>query len=68
MNDVIKIRQNKYRNNLIEQNRKIKRQIHLMLEFKSFRRIQAILAGIELIPHDTQKLFQLTVGAELSPA
>jgi putative transposase len=68
MNDVIKIRQNKYRNNLIEQNRKIKRQIHLMLEFKLFRRVQAILAGIELIPHDTQKLLQLPMGAELSPA
>lgn len=45
----ISIRQNKYLNNLIEQDhRNIKRRIRQMLGFKSFRRAQTILAGIEL--------------------
>lgn len=44
------IRQNKYLNNLIEQDhRNIKRRIRPMLGFKSFRRAQTILAGIELV-------------------
>ncbi len=48
--DTITVRQNKYLNNLIEQDyRNIKRRIRLMLGFKSFRRAQTILAGIELI-------------------
>ena len=45
----ITIRQNKYLNNLIEQDhRNIKRRIRAMLGFKSFRRAQTILASIEL--------------------
>nr|CAA60622.1 IS1327 containing a transposase [Pantoea agglomerans] len=44
------VRQSRYLNNLIEQDhRNIKRRIRLMLGFKSFRRAQMILAGIELI-------------------
>lgn len=38
------------RQNLIEQDhRNIKRRIRLMLGFKSFRRAQTLLAGIELL-------------------
>lgn len=48
--DCIKVRQSKYLNNLVEQDhRNIKRRIKLMTGFKSFRRAQAILAGIEII-------------------
>ncbi|WP_129019438.1 IS6 family transposase [Yersinia enterocolitica] len=48
--ETITIRQSKYLNNLIEQDhRNIKRRTRLMTGFKSFRRAQMILAGIELI-------------------
>nr|ULG19833.1 IS6 family transposase [Yersinia frederiksenii] len=48
--DSLTIRQSKYLNNLIEQDhRNIKRRIRPMLGFKSFRRAQTLLAGIELI-------------------
>ncbi|STV77884.1 tranposase [Klebsiella variicola] len=48
--EAITIRQSKYLNNLIEQDhRNIKRRIRQMLGFKSFRRAQTLLAGIELI-------------------
>jgi len=44
------IRQSKYLNNLAEQDhRNIKRRTRLMMGFKSFRRAQTLLAGIELI-------------------
>ncbi|ENA1744271.1 IS6 family transposase [Yersinia ruckeri] len=47
--EAMTVRQNKYLNNLIEQDhRNIKRRIRLMLGFKSFRRAQTLLAGIEL--------------------
>ncbi|OTA14415.1 transposase [Xenorhabdus vietnamensis] len=47
----ITIRQSKYLNNLVEQDhRNIKRRIRQMLGFKSFRRAQTLLAGID----DTQ--------------
>jgi putative transposase len=47
---VIKIRQSKYLNNLIEQDhRAIKRIIRPMLGFKSFRSAQITLQGIELM-------------------
>ncbi|MDX7992739.1 IS6 family transposase [Xenorhabdus littoralis] len=53
--DRIVIRQNKYLNNLIEQDhRNIKRRIKLMTGFKSFRRAQTLLTGIELI-HQLRK-------------
>ena len=46
----IAIRQSKYLNNLVEQDhRNIKKRIRPMLGFKSFRRAQTLLAGIELI-------------------
>ncbi len=46
--EVITIRKSKYLNNLIEQyHRNIKRRIKLMTGFKSFRRTQTLLAGIE---------------------
>ncbi|WP_421246944.1 IS6 family transposase [Aeromonas sanarellii] len=49
-NEAIAIRQNKYLNNLIEQDhRAIKRRTRPMLGFKSCRRAQTILAGIELV-------------------
>ncbi|WP_447880148.1 IS6 family transposase [Serratia fonticola] len=47
---IVTVRQSKYLNNLIEQDhRNIKRRIRPMLGFKSFRRAQTILAGIELV-------------------
>ncbi|MGJ0581012.1 DDE-type integrase/transposase/recombinase, partial [Xenorhabdus bovienii] len=48
-NDII-IRQNKSLNNLIEQDhRHVKRRTRPMLGFKNFRRVQTVLAGIELV-------------------
>ncbi|WP_418347310.1 IS6 family transposase [Serratia fonticola] len=48
--ETITVRQNKYLNNLVEQDhRNIKRRIRPMLGFNSFRRAQTLLAGIELI-------------------
>ncbi|ERK05192.1 Mobile element protein [Serratia fonticola AU-AP2C] len=48
--EAITIRQSKYLNNLVEQDhRNIKRRSRPMLGFKSFRRAQTILAGIELL-------------------
>lgn len=65
--EAITIRQSKYLNNLIEQDhRNIKRRIRQMLGFKSFRRSQTILAGIELI-HMIRKGQHLQ-GDGLSPA
>ncbi|CDH24372.1 transposase (fragment) [Xenorhabdus bovienii str. kraussei Becker Underwood] len=46
----INIRQNKYLNNLIEQDhRNVKRRTRPILGFKNFRRAQTLLAGIELV-------------------
>lgn len=46
----IKIRQNKYLNNRIEQDHRfIKKRVRSMLGFKSFRSAQIILSGIELM-------------------
>jgi Transposase and inactivated derivatives len=48
--EITTIKQSKYLNNLVEQDRRnIKRRIHLMLRFKSFRRAQTLLPGIELL-------------------
>lgn len=48
--EIIVIRQNKYLNNLIEQDhRNLKRRISSMLGFNNFRRAQTPLAGIELV-------------------
>ncbi|EMH7336997.1 IS6 family transposase, partial [Serratia marcescens] len=67
--EIITIRQNKYLNNLVEQDhRNIKRRTRLMLRFKSFRRAQTILAGIELIHMIRKGQLQHTAGDGLSPA
>ena len=46
----IRVRQVKYLNNIVEQdNRAAKRVTRPMLDFKSFRAAQVVLAGIELM-------------------
>jgi transposase-like protein len=67
--EIITIRQNKYLNNLIEQDhRNIKRRIRLMLGFKSFRRAQTLLAGIELLHMIRKGQYQHPQSDGLSPA
>ena len=67
--ETITVRQSKYLNNLIEQDhRNIKRRIRPMLGFKSFRRAQTILAGIELVHMIRKGQLQHPVGEHLSPA
>ena len=59
----------RYLNNLVEQDhRNIKRRTRPMLEFKSFRRAQTILAGIKLIHMIRKGQFQYSAGEGLSPA
>ncbi|MEG2566806.1 MAG: DDE-type integrase/transposase/recombinase [Acinetobacter sp.] len=61
--------QSKYLNNLIEQDhRNIKRRIRQMLGFKSFRRAQTILAGIELLHIIRKGQYQHLQSERLSPA
>ncbi|CNF21580.1 transposase [Yersinia nurmii] len=63
------IRQSKYLNNLVEQDhRNIKRRIRTMLGFKSFRRTQTILAGIERVHMIRKRQLQHPAGEPLSPA
>ncbi|MBH3030009.1 IS6 family transposase [Serratia marcescens] len=65
----VKVRQSKYLNNLIEQDhRNIKRRIKLMVGFKSFRRAQTILAGIELVHMIRKGQYQHPDGDGLFPA
>ena len=67
--ETITVRQNKYLNNLVEQDhRNIKRRIRPMLGFKSFRRAQTILAGIELIHMIRKGQYQPPQSEGLSPA
>jgi transposase-like protein len=67
--ETITIRQSKYLNNLVEQDdRNIKRRIRPMLGFKSFRRAQAILAGIELLHMIRKGQYQHPAGDGMSPA
>ena len=67
--ETITVRQSKYLNNLVAQDhRNIKRRIRQMLGFKSFRRAQTILAGIELIHMICKGQFQHPAGDGLSPA
>ena len=67
--DTITVRQNKYLNNLIEQDhRNIKRRIRLMLGFKSFRWALTLLAGIELIHMIRKGQYQHPQSEGLSPA
>ena len=67
--EIITVRQNKYLNNLVEQDhRNIKRRTRPMLGFKSFRRAQTILAGIELIHMIRKGQLQHSAGDGWSPA
>ncbi|MGA8172901.1 MAG: IS6 family transposase [Methylocystis sp.] len=63
----IEIRQNKYLNNIVEQDhRAVKRVVRPMLGFKSFRSAAATIAGIELM-HMIRK-GQLHAASKLRPA
>uniref|UniRef100_UPI00236188FB DDE-type integrase/transposase/recombinase n=1 Tax=Serratia bockelmannii TaxID=2703793 RepID=UPI00236188FB len=65
----ITIRQNKYLNNLVEQDhRNIKRRTRPILGFKSFRRAQTLLAGIELVNMLRKGQLDHPAGEGLSPA
>lgn len=67
--ETMTVRQNQYLNNLIDQDhRNIKRRIRLMLGFKSFRRAQTLLAGIELIHMIRKGQYQYPQSEGLSPA
>ncbi|MDC9623276.1 IS6 family transposase [Xenorhabdus sp. XENO-7] len=67
--EAIVIRQNKYLNNLIEQDhRNIKRRIHPMLGFKHFRRFQTLLSGIELVSMLRKGQYPQEPECFLSPA
>ena len=67
--DAITVRQQKYLNNLVEQNhRNIKRRVRPMLGFKSFRRAQEVLAGIEVVAMIRKGQYQHPEGDGLSPA
>ncbi len=67
--DYIKVRQNKYLNNLVEQDHcNIKCRIRQMLGFKSFRRAQAVLGGIELVHMIGKGQYAHPDGDGLSPA
>ncbi len=67
--ETITVRQRKYLNNLVEQDhRNIKRRIRPMLGFKSFRRAQTILAGIELLHMIRKGQYQHPAGDGMLPA
>jgi len=67
--DAITIRQQKYLNKLVEQDhRNIKRRIRPMLGFKSFRRAQGVLAGIEVVTMIRKGQYQHPEGDDLSRA
>ncbi|ENM3802574.1 IS6 family transposase [Vibrio cholerae] len=67
--DAITVRQQKYLNNLVEQDhRNIKRRIRPMLGFKSFRGAQGVLAGIEVVTMIRKGQYQHPEGDGLSPA
>ena len=67
--EAMTVRQNKYLNNLVEQDhRNIKRRTRQMLGFKSFRRAQTILGGIELIHMIRKGQYQHPQGDGFSSA
>jgi len=67
--EIITIRQNKYLNNLVEQDhRNIKRRIRLIMGFKFFRRAQTVLTGIELVHMIRKGQYQHPDGEGLSAA
>jgi transposase-like protein len=64
----IRIRQNKYLNNIIEQDhRTIKRRIRPMMGFKNFRCARIILSGIEMM-HMIRKGQMKDVGPDRTAA
>nr|ALG88650.1 ISYps1 transposase [Pectobacterium carotovorum] len=66
--ETITVRKSKYLNNLVEQDHSnIKRRIRPMLGFKSFRRAQMILAGIDLLHMIRKGQYQHPKSGELSP-
>ncbi len=68
-NETIVVRQQKYLNNLVEQgHRNIKRRIRPMLGFKSFRRAQTLLAGVEAVQMIRKGPYLQPKGDGLSPA
>jgi putative transposase len=67
--DAITVRQQKYLNNLVEQDhRNIKRRVRPMLGFKPFRGAQGVLAGIEVVTMIRKGQYQHPEGNGLSPA
>ena len=67
--EAIIVRQSKYLNNLVEQDhRNIKRRTRPMLGFKSFRRAQTLLGGIEQLNMIRKGQFHHSAGNGLSPA
>lgn len=65
----ITVRQSKYLNNVVEQDhRNIKRRIRQMPGFKSFRRAQPLLTGIELVHMIRKGQYQHSHSDGLSPA
>ncbi|MDE9566055.1 IS6 family transposase [Xenorhabdus bovienii] len=65
----INIRQNKYLNNLIEQDhRNVKRRTRPMLGFKNFRGTQTLLAGIELVSMLRKGQYPQEPGYPILPA
>lgn len=67
--ECITVRQSKDLNNRVEQDhRNIKRRIRLMMGFKSFRRAQTTLAGIERVHMIRKGQYQHQDGEGLSPA
>lgn len=67
--ETIIVRQQKYLNNLVEQDhRNIKRRIRPMLGFMSFRLAQTLLAGIEVVQMIRKGQYQHPEGDGLFPA
>jgi putative transposase len=65
----VKVRQNKYLNNLVEQDhRAIKRIIKPMMNFKDFRCARIILSGIEVMHMIRKGQMKTTKGISLSAA
>jgi putative transposase len=64
----IKIRQNKYLNNIVEQDhRAIKRRTRPMLGFKTFRCARILLGGIELMHMIVKGQMQNSSSAQTPP-
>lgn len=66
---LIKIREEKYLNNIVEQDhRAIKQRIRPMRNFKSFRAASCVLAGIELMHMIRTKQFEILGSVTMSVA